>query len=147
MTEKNALSQNEKLVLACIPYGESNAITTKQLAKRINLDARAVRRIVNHLRFKGYLIGASKKTHKGYYKINSYSEGVNTLKMLQHQRDKTSKLIAVFKKSLNADKGVFSDTPIYNINSEQLTLGGEKVEDHTWWWTAKTDSRFNYWFC
>lgn len=142
MKDIRELTTLEKNMLSCIPHGVENAISTKELANKLSINIRTARGVISDLRYKGFLIGSNKNTHGGgYYKINSYAEGVNTLNMLEKQRNQTSKLIAVFRKSLNISKGLFEDSPTYSVTNQQLNFNLEGMQENADYSRSRTTKR------
>jgi hypothetical protein len=87
---KKILPRNFSLVAAMLKEGKENAITTKEIIKRLGWkgnDQRNVFHIINRLiEEHGYLIGSSRKGEsRGYYLISNIAELDETVKVAEKQ--------------------------------------------------------------
>lgn len=95
--EKVKLTHDERLVWQLIPYGRTNARTHKDLLP--SMKRREWCAIIQSLRKKGKLIGASRSGRAGYYKICSEEERRATLAQYQAQVKEELAIIAHLEKA------------------------------------------------
>lgn len=85
MNSKDNLTYLKSLTLDHIPNGRKNAVKCKDLAYRVGVSPRVIRRLVQYLRDDGYPICST--TLDGYWLAVLPKELEPTIKLLEHQRE------------------------------------------------------------
>lgn len=85
MNSKDNLIYLKSLTLDHIPNGRKNAVKCKDLAYRVGVSPRVIRRLVQYLRDDGYPICST--TLDGYWLAVLPEELDSTIKLLEHQRE------------------------------------------------------------
>ena len=100
MNDLSLLNPTERKVYECIPVGSAHPISQEKLANLVKTSRRSVAEIIQHLRYKGFLIGSSRAypASSGYYKIANEDEYVMCIGMLTSSRDNLTQTITAMTK-------------------------------------------------
>lgn len=110
MNSKDNLTYLKSLTLDHIPNGRKNAVKCKDLAYRVGVSPRVIRRLVQYLRDDGYPICST--TLDGYWLAVLPEELDSTIKLLEHQRETIDATLESLRETRNY-LGVVEETDEY----------------------------------
>lgn len=83
--------ENSVRLAAVVPFGRENAVTRRELAMRLGVSDRVMRRMIEDGRAEGLII-INDGTGRGYYQTNDLAE------MERQYRQDTSRALAILKR-------------------------------------------------
>lgn len=108
------LTKFEKQVFECIPTGKEHPISQENLAKATSTTRRNITATIRNLRLKGRLVGSSRSSINGYYKIKTTEEFFENIGMLTSQRDTLSKTITAMIETFNDKEPLIGQQTLFN---------------------------------
>lgn len=113
------LTKFEKLVFECISTGKEHPISQENLAKATSTTRRNITATIRNLRLKGRLVGSSRSSINGYYKIKTNEEFFENIGMLSSQRDTLSKTITAMMKTFDEKESLIDQQSLFNQANEE----------------------------
>ena len=114
MNDLSLLSPIERKVYECIPAGKEHPISQQDLATATSTTRRNITSIVRKLRLKGYLVGSSRSSINGYYKIKTIEEFFENIGMLTSQRNTLSKTITAMMETFNEKEPLIGQQTLFD---------------------------------
>lgn len=108
------LTKFEKQVFECIPAGKEHPISQQELALANDTTRRNITSTVRKLRLKGRLVGSSRSSINGYYKIKTNEEFFENIGMLTSQRNTLSKTITAMIETFNDKEPLIGQQTLFN---------------------------------
>lgn len=112
------LTKFEKQVFECIPAGKEHPISQQDLALANDTTKRNITSTVRKLRLKGRLVGSSRSSTNGYYKIKTTEEFFENIGMLTSQRNTLSKTITAMMETFNEKEPLIGQQSLFNQVNE-----------------------------
>lgn len=95
--------ETQVLLLLGNHRGQENAITSTEIASKLNIDRRTVRSLVHKLREKGVAVASSSIGNKGYFIPATQAEANRCITQLKSRVKEISKIIRALENSNQID--------------------------------------------